>query len=368
MFVKTELMVALLKDMFQGTIKYMQILDESGSVDKSLFPEELSDDKIVDMYKRMSFARAVDAKALSLQRQGRLATYAPLLGQEAEQIGSAMALRANDIIVPNFRQHGVLLVRGFPLDSFFVFWKGYEDGAAALKGINSLPITVPVGTQMPHAAGVAFAQKYKGSDAAVVAYIGDGGTSEGEFYEALNFAGVMKLPLVTIIENNQWAISVPREKQSAAATLAQKAFAAGISGLQVDGNDVIAVYKATMEALANAKNGPTLIEAVTYRMSMHTTSDDPAKYRGDAEVAEWKARDPIARVRRYIEQKGAWDESKESIMIEGQSKQIDDAVERAEQFKPDPRSMFETVYSFVPGILKEEEDDSVANVFWKGAI
>ncbi len=358
----------LLKDVFQGTIKYMQILDENGSVDKSLFPEGLTDDKIVEMYKQMFLARAVDAKALSLQRQGRLSTYAPLVGQEAEQIGSAMAMRSNDILVPNFRQHGALLVRGLQLDKFFVYWKGYEDGAVAMKAINSLPVIVPVGTQMPHAAGVAFAQKYKGNDAAVLAYVGDGGTSEGEFYEALNLAGVMKLPLVTVIENNQWAISMPREKQSAATTLAQKAFAAGIAGVQVDGNDVLAVYRATSEAIANAKNGPTLIEAVTYRMSMHTTSDDPTKYRSDSEVEEWKSRDPIARVRRYIDMKALWDESKENEMIEEHSKLIDAAVEKAEQFRPDPKAMFETIYSSMPDVLKEEEDDAIGNGFWLGSI
>jgi pyruvate dehydrogenase E1 component alpha subunit len=355
----------MLRKAFEGSIDYLQVLDENGNVDTTNFPQGLTDAKIVEMYKYMLLARALDAKMLSLQRQGRAATYAPLVGEEATQIGSAYALRSQDIFVPNFRQHGVFLVRNFPLENFFLLWKGYEDGGKVPGSFGNTAVSVPVGSQIPHAAGIAYALKYKKKNAAVVAYVGDGGTSEGDFYEALNIAGVWKAPMVTIIENNQWAISVPRSKQTAAQTLAQKAIAAGIKGIQVDGNDVIAVYKATQDAIANAAAGPTLIECLTYRMSMHTTADDPTKYRTDQEVAEWQKKDPIARVRAYLTKKGFWSDALEKQTGDDQAATINTALEKAEQFKPDPKSMFENVYSFMPDSLKEEMDDAVASDFWQ---
>ncbi|MEM3215564.1 MAG: thiamine pyrophosphate-dependent enzyme, partial [Candidatus Micrarchaeaceae archaeon] len=278
----------MIKNIANFEIKYMQILSEDGTVDKSLLPGDLNNEKIISMYKYMNFARALDTKTLSLQRQGRAVTYAPLVGEEATQVGSAMAMRANDIFVPNFRQHAVYLIRGLPLELYFIYWRGFEEGGAIPKNVNGLPVIVPVASQVPHAVGFAFAQKYKSTGNAVITYVGDGGTSEGDFYEAINFAGVFKLPLVIIIENNQWAISVPRRKQTAAETLAQKGIAAGIDSVQVDGNDVFAVYKATKYAIEASKEKPTIIECITYRMSMHTTADDPTKYRTDEEVEEWR--------------------------------------------------------------------------------
>ncbi len=354
----------MLKKVFEGSVDNLQILDENGGVDVALLPSYLDDAKIVEMYKLMCFARALDAKVLSLQRQGRAATYAPLLGQEATQIGSAMAMRKDDLFVPNFRQHGVFLARGMPIDIMVLGWKGFEEGNVIPKEVGGFPMIIPVSTQMPHAAGIAFAQKYLKKDVAVVAYVGDGGTSEGDFYEALNFAGVFKVPLVAIIENNQWAISVPRNRQSAAQTLAQKGIAAGINVLQVDGNDVMAVYKAVKDAIDNSRNGPTLIECVTYRMSMHTTSDDPTRYRSDDDVDAWKKKDPIARVRIYLNNKKLWNDALESKMQEEQKKKIDDAVDKAEKFVPDPKSIFEHVYSFMPQTLKEEMDYAVGSNFF----
>lgn len=353
----------LLKRVFNGSVNYLQVMDELGQIDTTLFPEGLEDSQIVDMYKNMSFARALDAKVLSLQRQGRAVTYGPLIGEEATQIGSAMAMRDGDYFVPNFRQHGVYLVRGMPLELFFIYWKGYEEGNMIPEKVRGLPYIVPVSSQMPHAAGLAFALKYKKKDSVVLTYVGDGGTSEGDFYETINFAGIMKIPLVTIIENNQWAISVPRSRQTAAQTLAQKGFAAGIDVVQVDGNDVIAVYKVVKDAIA--KDGPTLIECVTYRMSMHTTADDPTKYRSDDDVAMWKMKDPISRVKMYITKKGLWNGDMENKMIEEQKKIIDDAVEKAEAFKPDPKSIFEHVYSYIPDTLKEELDDALSSNFYQ---
>ncbi|HUC38872.1 MAG TPA: pyruvate dehydrogenase (acetyl-transferring) E1 component subunit alpha [Candidatus Acidoferrum sp.] len=353
------------KRVYDGKVDYLQIMDEQGNIDQQLFPKEVDDNKIIEMYKWMSFARALDAKALSLQRQGRAVTYAPLIGEEATQIGSALAMGPKDFFVPNFRQHGVFLVRGLPLDAFFIYWKGYEEGSTIGKDVNAVPYIVPVATQLPHATGIAFAQKYRNTGGTVVTYVGDGGTSEGNFYEAINFAGVMKVPLVVIIENNGWAISEPRSKQSIAQTLAQKAIAAGIPSMQVDGNDVVAVYKATRDAIANSKAGPTVIECLTYRMSMHTTADDPGKYRSDADVEAWKAKDPILRVRAYLNRKKLWDDAKEAAMAAEQLKQIDAAVEKAESFNADPKSMFQNVYSFIPDTLKDEMDAAIAAGYWQ---
>ncbi len=357
----------MLSDAFEYKIEYMQILDENGNVDQSLFPKNLDDSKLVQMYKYMNFARALDAKTLSLQRQGRAVTYAPLVGEEATQIGSAMAMRADDIFVPNFRQHGVYLARGLPLELYFIYWRGFEEGGAIPKNVNGMPVIVPVGSQVPHAVGIAYAQKYEKTGNAVIVYVGDGGTSEGDFYEAMNFSGVLKIPLVIIVENNQWAISVPRSKQSAASTLAQKAVAAGIPGVQVDGNDVLAVYKAVSDAIASSSTGPTLIECVTYRMSMHTTADDPTKYRPEQDLEEWKKKDPIDRLRKYLVAKGLWDDSKEKAMADEQLAAINDAVKKAEEFKPDPASMFENVYSYIPEVLAEEYNESKENGFWQAA-
>lgn len=351
----------MLKRVFSATVNYLQIMDELGQIDTTLFPTDLQDSQIVEMYKLMSFARALDAKALSLQRQGRAVTYGPLVGEEATQIGSAMAMRKQDYFVPNFRQHGVYLARGLPLELFFLYWKGYEEGNAIPKEVGGLPYIVPVSSQMPHAAGLAFAQKYNKTDAAVITYVGDGGTSEGDFYETLNYAGITKVPLVTIIENNQWAISMPRADQSAAPTLAQKGFAAGIDVVQVDGNDVVAVYKAVRDALSMSSERPSLIECVTYRMSMHTTADDPTKYRSDDEVALWKTKDPLTRVSLYLGKKKLWNDDLEKQMQDDQKKKIDEAVDKAEAFKPDPKSMFEHMYSYIPDTLKEELDDMLSS-------
>ncbi|MCL5430319.1 MAG: pyruvate dehydrogenase (acetyl-transferring) E1 component subunit alpha [Candidatus Marsarchaeota archaeon] len=352
------------KRVFDGSINYIQIMDENGNVDENLRPKELTDGIILQMYKYMSLTRALDAKMLSLQRQGRAATYGPSLGEEAAQVGSAMAMGPKDFFVPNFRQHGTYITRGMPLDALILYWKGYEEGIMPARKINAIPYIVPVSTQLLHAVGLAYSQLYQNTGASVITFVGDGGTSEGNFYESMNFAGILKAPVAIIIENNQWAISEPRSRQTVAPTLAQKAIAAGIPGVQVDGNDVLAVYKVVRDALTNAKNGPTLIECITYRMSMHTTADDPTKYRPDADVEKWKPRDPILRVGNYLRKKALWDDSKQSAMEEEHRQTIDAAVEKAEQFKKDPKSMFENIYATMPAMLKEEEDAAVSAQFW----
>lgn len=353
------------KRVFEAEIDYLQVLDENGNADPALLPKELTPDKITEIYRYMCFARAYDEKMLSLQRQGRIATYAPLLGQEATQIGSSLAMRKGDLFVPNFRQHGVFLARGMPLETAILSLKGFEEGNYIPEEVGGFPICIPVGSQVLHAAGIAFAQKHNKTGAVAVVYVGDGGTSEGDFYEALNFSGVFKVPLVAIIENNQWAISVPRKSQTAAETLAQKGIAAGIRCVQVDGNDAFAVFRAVKGAIEYSGTGPTLIECITYRMSMHTTADDPTKYRSDDEVALWRAKDPIERLRKYLISKSMWTDDLEMKMRFEQKTAIDAAVAKSETFKPDPKSMFSHVYSYIPPILQRELDDAVASDFYQ---
>ncbi|TAL23988.1 MAG: pyruvate dehydrogenase (acetyl-transferring) E1 component subunit alpha [Nitrospirae bacterium] len=327
-------------------VKKLDILDEKGNADESLLPA-LADADIKKLYELLVLARTFDHRALNLQREGRLGTYASILGQEASQIGSAFALEKTDWIFPSFREMGVYITMGYPLYMLFQYWSGDERGIKPPDDLNIFPVCVPVGTQVPHAAGAAMAVKYTGDKRAVVAYFGDGGTSEGDFHEGLNFAGVFKLPVVFICQNNHWAISVPREKQTASKTLAQKAFAYGFEGIQVDGNDVFAVYKATSDALKKAKkgDGPTLIECFTYRMTDHTTADDASRYRPPEEVKTWEAKDPISRLRLYMEKKGLSTEAYQREVEETAKTKVDEAVKMEEAIeRPDPKDMFTYTY------------------------
>ena len=327
-------------------VKRLDILDEKGSVDESLMPS-LADDEIKRMYEVMVLARTFDQRALNLQREGRIGTYAPIRGQEASQIGSALALERTDWIFPSFRENGVYLAVGHPLHMILQYWGGDERGLAIAKDLNIFPVSIPVASHIPHAVGVAMAAKYRGDGIAAAAYFGDGGTSEGDFHEGLNFAGVFKLPVVFICQNNQWAISVPREKQTAARTIAQKAYAYGFEGVQVDGNDIFAVYKATKDALNKAKqgNGPTLIECFTYRMADHTTADDASRYRSNEEVEAWKGKDPILRLKLFMEKKGLWSEQYQNEIETRAKAAVDDAEKKAESVgPPDPRDMFTYTY------------------------
>ena len=287
-------------------IEFLSILDEKGKVDSRLMPR-LSNDDIKKMFEFMKLTRVFDEKALKLQREGRIGTYASSLGQEAAQIGSAYALDKEDFIFPSFREQGVFLLRQVPIHQYLAYWKGDERGMSYTKDINMFMVSIPVATQLLHAVGYAFGNKIKKEDKIVATYFGDGATSEGDFHEALNFAGVFELPIIFICQNNQYAISVPFSRQTKSATIAQKAIAYGIYGIKVDGNDVFAMYRATKEAIERAKKGiPTLIEAFTYRMSDHTTSDDAKKYRSDKEVKFWKKKDPIDRLRKYMINKRLW--------------------------------------------------------------
>ncbi|HBR22475.1 MAG TPA: pyruvate dehydrogenase (acetyl-transferring) E1 component subunit alpha [Nitrospiraceae bacterium] len=327
-------------------VKRLEVLDEKGNADESLMPP-FSDEQIKKMYELLILSRTFDQRALNLQREGRLGTYASILGQEASQIGSAFALEKSDWIFPSFREMGVYITMGYPLYMLFQYWSGDERGVKCPDDLNIFPVCVPVGTQLPHAVGAAMGVKYRGDKKAVACYFGDGGTSEGDFHEGMNFAGVFKLPVVFICQNNHWAISVPREKQTASKTIAQKAFAYGFEGIQVDGNDVFAVYKAAREALEKAKkdNGPTLIECFTYRMSDHTTADDAIRYRSKEEVEAWRAKDPILRLKLFMEKKGLWNNQYQTDVESKAKETVDEAVKREEAIEhPEPKDMFTFTY------------------------
>jgi pyruvate dehydrogenase E1 component alpha subunit len=323
------------------TVKRLTILDETGTVDESLMPE-LADSEVWRMYELMVLARTFDERALALQREGRLGTYPPLTGQEAAQVGSALALTPADWVFPSFREMGVHLTLGYPIARLFQYWAGDERGLRTPDHLNIFPICVSVGTHIPHAVGAAMAARYRRDPVVAVAYFGDGATSKGDFHEAFNLAGVFKAPVVFICQNNQWAISVPLKGQTAAATLAQKAVAYGFEGVQVDGNDVFAVYRATRDALAKARRGegPTFIECLTYRVADHTTADDAARYRSPAEVALWRERDPILRLERYLAARGRWRDEDGQEMRNRAAAVIDEAVAAMEaEPPPDPADL-----------------------------
>lgn len=262
------------------------------------------------MYRNMVLARELDRRMLALQRQGRIGTYAMLEGQEAVQIGSALALEPNDFVFPSYREHGVQVTRGLPMEVLLAYWKGLPNAHWDMNKYRTGVVTVPIASQLPHAVGYSYMTRFRGEDTVTVTYFGDGATSEGDFHSGMNFAGVWKTPTVFICANNLYAISVPYEKQTASETIAQKAQAYGFEGLRVDGMDPIAVYLATKMAVQRAREGkgPTLIEAMTYRYGPHATADDPSLYRSDEEVAEWRAKDTIERLRRFLENRGEWDE------------------------------------------------------------
>ena len=264
----------------------------------------LSDEQAMAAWSTMVLSRQVDEWALSLNRQGRMPTYVLNKGQEANSIGALMAVRPDDWFVPAFRELGGMLVRGLSLKQYYLYWYGNEwANHLPPEQFHMLPISVPVGSQILHAVGLAWAERYKGNDRIALSFMGEGASSEGDFHEACNLAGVWKAGVVFYAQNNQWSISLPWSKQSASATLAEKAFAYGFEGVRVDGNDIFAVYAAVKMASEHARagGGPVLIEGLTYRLGAHTTSDDPTKYRSDEEVRTWEARDPLLRLERYLE-------------------------------------------------------------------
>ncbi|MCC6476088.1 pyruvate dehydrogenase (acetyl-transferring) E1 component subunit alpha [bacterium] len=347
----------------------LEVLDPNGKVTHPEWLPDLSDDLLVEGYKMMRFARIADLKAVNLQRQGKLYTLPVNRGQEACAVGSAMAIRKSDWLVPAFREIGAYLWHGWPLSTLYKWYLGLEAGGVLPEGVNSLPTSVPITSQLPHAAGLGHAIKYKGLDAVVMAYVGDGGTSEGDFSEGLNWAAVFACPCVFFINNNHYAISVPRESQTRAETLAQKALGFGMPGIQVDGNDLLAVYRATKEAVdyARAGNGPVLIEAVTYRLGAHTTSDDPTKYRTTDEEKLWEPRDPLLRTKKYLFEKQVWSDEKEEELVQYCTAQVVRATEEVIHLGSNPiPELFENMYESLTNSLEEQKRDLEEFLRWQG--
>ncbi|MFT4282948.1 MAG: pyruvate dehydrogenase (acetyl-transferring) E1 component subunit alpha [Candidatus Woesearchaeota archaeon] len=334
----------------------MQALDEKGNLDESI-KHGLSEDEIKELYHLMTLARAFDEKLFKLQRSGKIGTYASVKGQEAAQVGSSFALRKEDWMVPAFREAAAYLTRGIDRVKFVQAWNG-DTRAYYNPGGKDLPVAIPVASQLLTATGIAWASKLQKKDEVTMVYFGDGATSEGDFHEALNFAGVYKLPIIFICQNNQWAISTPRNKQTASSTIAQKAIAYGINGIQVDGNDVIGMYAATKKAVEDAKKGtPTLIEAITFRLGDHTTSDDASKYRNEDEVKSWEEKDPIKRVKLYFEKIGTWTEDYAKWLDEQNKKEVDEAVEKALSIEPrKPQELFDNIFKEMPDELKKQKE------------
>jgi pyruvate dehydrogenase E1 component alpha subunit len=315
----------------------------------------------------MVLTRVADAKALKLQRQGRMGTYASSRGHEACQVGAATALAGGDWFFPYFRDLGSVLTLGYPLEVYYYYWMGNEAGLRTPDGLNIFPLAIPVASQILHAVGAGMAANYRKLRLAVLCTFGDGATSEGDFHEALNYAGVFKTPNVFLCYDNQFAISVPRSRQTAAQTIAQKAVAYGFGGVQVDGNDVLAVYAAAKEAADRARGGggPTLIEAYTYRMGDHTTSDDASRYRSKDDVVAWEKRDPILRFQLYLKRKGLWDDAWEKDIQDRAAAAVDKAVETAEARPPATiEDLFAYTYAAMTPALKDELADLTA--FLKG--
>lgn len=348
--------MGLFEDYYPLKGKMFQMLKPDGTLHPDM-KLPMSDQEISNLYQRMVFIRLADQKALILQRQGRIGTYAPVWGQEACQVGSAYALQRGDWVFPAFRELAASLMMGIPLKTVYLYWMGNEEGSRAPEGINVMPVSIPVGTHPLHAVGVAWAARMKGDKIVTIAYFGDGATSKGDFHEAMNLAGVFKTPSIFFCQNNQFAISVPRKLQTASETIAQKAIAYGMDGIQVDGNDLFAVYTVTKEAAEKARSGggSTLIEGVTYRFGPHTTADDPTKYRTDEEMEPWKPLDPLVRLRLHLREKGLWNEEVEKRLTEEAQKEIDQVVKEAEAVPvPEVEDIFKYVFAETTPQLKEQ--------------
>ncbi len=315
---------------------------------------------LIALYQAMVLTRTFDLKAVSLQRTGRLGTYAVSLGQEAVSVGVGSAMRPEDVLLPSYRDNGTLLWRGVTMEEILLYWGGDERGNDSSGPPHDFPFCVPVASQAPHAAGVAYALKLRKEPRVAVCLLGDGATSKGDVYEATNFAGVQKLPVVFVVNNNQWAISVPLKLQTACETLAQKAIAAGFPSEQVDGNDVIAVRDAVEQAMARARSGkgPSLIEALTYRLGDHTTADDAARYRPPEEVqAHWKE-EPIVRLRTYLVSQRAWGKVEEEQNAADCQRRVEAAVERYLATGPrSPETMFDHLYAKLPDVYAVQRDE-----------
>ncbi len=341
--------------------KTFQILNEDGEVVNEEAMPELSDEQLRELMTRMVYTRILDQRSISLNRQGRLGFYAPTAGQEASQLGSQYALTKEDYILPGYRDVPQLIWHGLPLYQAFLFSRGHFQGNQMPEGVNALPPQIIIGAQITQTAGVALGMKKRGKDAVAVTYTGDGGSSQGDFYEGINFAGAYNAPAIFFVQNNRFAISTPVEAQTKAKTIAQKAVAAGIEGLQVDGMDVLAVYAATTAARERAVSGegPTLIETLTYRYGPHTMAgDDPTRYRTEDLDNEWEKKDPLVRFRKFLEKKGLWSEEDENEVVDRAKDEIKAAIKKADEApKQKVTDLIDNMYEELPQNLAEQREE-----------
>ncbi|MCW5590253.1 MAG: pyruvate dehydrogenase (acetyl-transferring) E1 component subunit alpha [Legionellales bacterium] len=344
-------------------IHYSAFLDANGKVLQDLPEFAKNTDTLIQLYRWMKITRQFDTKAVALQRTGKLGTYASPLGQEAIGVGIGHAMQKEDVLCPAYREYAAMFQRGVKLSDIFSYWGGDERGSDFQDARQDMPLCVPIATQCLHAAGIAKAFQYRKQPRVSVSVIGDGGTSQGDFYEALNVAGIWNLPTVFVINNNQWAISVPITKQTATQTLAQKGIAAGIHSERVDGNDVIAVTHAMNNALARARQGkgPSVIEAITYRLCDHTTADDASRYADKAIADEAWKKEPILRLKLYLTAQNVWDEAKETALDNEIKQLIQDAVAEYESRPPQPpEAMLDYLYAQLPDALADQYAELVA--------
>jgi len=337
--------------------KIFRIIDNNGKVKNKKHTPEIDSKKVVEAYKKMLFARTADLLTVNYQRQGRIFTYPPNYGQEAIHAGVASVIRHEDWLVPAFREVGVMLAKGVTLKEIFLYYMGNEDASRFQNANNVLPVSVPIASQLIHAVGIGYEIKLNKKKEVVYTFVGDGGTSEGDFHEALNFAGVWGVPVVFIIQNNQYGISTPTSVQTASINLAVKSVAYGIKGIKVDGNDFFAMHAAVKQAhdYALEEGKPVLIEALTYRKGPHTTSDDPTKYRTVEEEKEWDKTDPLKRLKMWLEDQKLVDWNEESL-IEDYKKEADRQFVEAENYHPYPvEDVFKYQYVEMPEDLKEQQ-------------
>lgn len=348
--------------------KMLQIMDNDGNIiNKEDFPQ-IEPEKITEAYEKMLFERTADTMTVGYQRQGRIFTYPPNYGQEAIHIAVADTMDKEDWVVPAFRELGIYLAKGATLKEIFLYFMGYEEGTAFRNALKLLPISVPIASQLPHATGLGYAIKYKKLKEIVWAFVGDGGTSEGDFHEALNFAGVWQVPVIFIVQNNQYAISTSVENQTNSVNYAVKSLAYGIEGLKVDGNDYFAMYKALdfCSKYARENSKPVLIEALTYRKGAHTTSDDPKKYRTKEEEEKWECTDPLKRLKAYLIKNNLFSEQQEEKLIEQYKNNIDKVFSEAENYeKYKLEDVFKHHYNEIPDDLKQQMNEYEIFLKWK---
>lgn len=347
------------------SIPYIQILDEKGNVDKKLEPK-LSKDELRAIYRWMVFERTFDNTALALQREGRIGTYAQSLGEEAVHVGSTFACDEDDIVFPDYREHVSFFMKGASVKNVLLYFGGSEEGMKVPPKSQIFPYCVPVGSQTLHGAGAAISMKLQRKKVATLTFVGDASTSTGDFHEGLNFASTFVAPAVFIVRNNQFAISIPRTCdqpdwggcQTRSETIAQKAIAYGMEGVQVDGNDVLAVYKVVKDAIEKAKagKGPTLVECVTYRLASHTTADDPTRYRSDKEVKEWEKKEPLVRFKEYLKKKKVWDERFEQTIQAEVKNLVDLGVKEYEKVRGKREDVFNYVFEKPTKNLEEQKN------------